>query len=81
VTLALHGGDFGYSFDYPDTMVGRLLVYLMRDSAALSGSPASTVASPDADLMEACAAFDALERAYIAAGGNWDASACGMPSC
>ena len=72
-SLALHGGDFGYSFDYPDTMVGRLLVYLMRDSAALGGSPASTVASPDADLMEACAAFDELERAYIAAGGNWDA--------
>ena len=26
---------------------------------------------PDAELLEACAAFDALERAYIAAGGDY----------
>ena len=29
------------------------------------------IPSPDAELLEACAAFDALERAYIAAGGDY----------
>lgn len=31
--LAEHGGDFSFSFDYPDTVAGRLLGYLMRDAA------------------------------------------------
>ncbi len=68
-SLAQHGGHGGYSFDYPTTMVGRLLVYLMRDSAALGGLPASTVKlamSPDADLLEACAEFDTWQRRYLA---------------
>lgn len=33
--------DFGYSFDWPDTQIGRLLSYLMRDAAALSGRAAA----------------------------------------
>ncbi len=49
-------------------MMGRLLVYLMRDSAALGGSVGVVPVppSPDADLLEACAEFDALERASLA---------------
>ncbi len=66
--LAQHAGHLDYSFDYPETMVGRLLIYLMRDAAALGGMGASVAvaASPDADLLATCAAFDALERASLA---------------
>jgi hypothetical protein len=62
-SLALHGGHGGYSFDCFDSMVGRLLVYLMRDSAALGGSMGAVPVppSPDAELLRACAAFDQLE--------------------
>ena len=38
-SLAQHGGDGGFSFDCETSMLGRLLAYLMRDSAALGGSP------------------------------------------
>ena len=49
-------------------MVGRLLVYLMRDSAALGGSVGGVPMppSPDTELLETCAAFDELERASLA---------------
>ncbi len=76
-SLAQHGGHGQYSFDCDTSMVGRLLAYLMRDSAALGGSPASMVApavSPDADLLEACAAFDDLERRYLATDFEADSS-------
>ena len=39
--------------------------------AAPKSMVAMTTPSPDADLLDACAAFDALERAYIAAGGDY----------
>ncbi len=35
--LAAHNSDFGFSFDWPDSMAGRLLTCLMRDAAALGG--------------------------------------------
>ena len=56
-------------------MVGRSLVYLMRDSAVVGGSMGVVQVPPslNAELLEACAAFDELERAYIAAGGDWHA--------
>ncbi len=80
-SLALHGGHGQYPFDCDTSMVDRLLVYLIRDSAALGGSPTSIVTSPDADLLEACAEFDTLERAYLATyvpgvddGPEWDAA-------
>ncbi len=41
----------------------------IRD-AAPAGVITVVAPSPDADLLEACAAFDALERAYIAVPGN-----------
>ena len=61
--LAQHCGSLQYSFDYEDTIPGRLLGYLMRDSAALGGSVGvvSMPPSPDAELLRACAAFDQLE--------------------
>ena len=67
-SLAQHGGHGGYSFDCGDSMVGRLLHMLMRDSAALGGSVGVVVRppSPDAELLAVCAEFDALERAYLA---------------
>ena len=66
--LAQHAGHGGYSFDGDTDTVARLLRYLLRDSAALGGSTAIAAVppSPDAKLVEACAAFDALERASIA---------------
>ena len=79
--LAQHCGSLQYSFDYEDTIPGRLLGYLMRDSAALGGSVGLVPVppSPDAELLRACAAFDALERAYLATyvpgvddGPEWD---------
>ena len=65
-SLALHGGHFGYDFGAQDTMVGQLLIYLLPDSAALGGSVGLVPVppSPDAEMLAACAAFDALERAY-----------------
>ncbi len=35
--LAAHNGDFGGSFDYPESAAGRLLACLLRDAAALAG--------------------------------------------
>ena len=69
-SLALHAGHGDYSFDAEDTIPGRLLHYLMRDSAALGGSVGLVPVppSPDAELLEACAAFDTLEREYLATG-------------
>ncbi len=80
--LAQHAGHLDYSFDYPETMVGRLLIYLMRDSAALGGLPASTVkpaVSPDAALLEACAAYHACEASRPIPTGQ--AKICGTPEC
>ena len=67
-SLTVHGGHGQYDFGYVDSMVGRLLSYLMRDAAALGGREATIVrlASPDAELLAACAALDELERAYCA---------------
>ncbi len=82
-SLALHGGHFGYDFGAQDTMVGQLLTYLLRDSAALGGSVGLVPVppSPDAKLLAACAEFDTLERAYLATyvpgvddGPEWDAA-------
>ena len=72
--LAQHGGHGDYDFGSRDTMVGRLQVYLMRDSTALGGSTAIVPVppSPDGELLAACAAFDALERAYVAAVGDYE---------
>ena len=36
-TLAVQNGDFGSSFDWPETVIGRQLDYLLRDAAALAG--------------------------------------------
>ncbi len=80
--LAVHNADGAHSMDAPDTTTGRLLRWLMRDVAAVGGvvQPVAAV-SPDADLLAACAAFDELERAYIATyagcpetGPEWDAA-------
>ncbi len=38
-SLAQHGGEWLYSFGDRDTIVGELLFYLLRDAAALGGSP------------------------------------------
>ena len=63
--LALHNADGAHSMDDPDTTTGRLLRWLMRDAVALSGAvPVMEAMSPDAELLEVCAAFDVLERAY-----------------
>ncbi len=69
-SLALHGGHGQYSFDCADSMVGRLLYLLMRDSAALGAAVAgvAVVASPDAELVAACQGFDAWEWTYLATG-------------
>ena len=54
----------------------RDLVSIERGAAMPIAAPPIVVEQPkpfhpDADLLEACAAFDALERAYIAAGGDY----------
>ena len=77
-SLALHAGHGDYSFDAEDTIPGRLLHYLMRDSAALGGSPPSTVASPDAELLEACAAYHACEDSRPAPNPDL---VCNTPEC
>ncbi len=67
--LAAHNLELDFAMDDPDTVTGRLVHYLMRDAAALSvGAPSKARTVPDAELLEACAAFDALERAYLATG-------------
>ena len=50
----------------PNTTTGRLLRHLIRDAGMLGGVAAEIAVSRDAELLEACAAFDALERAYLA---------------
>ncbi len=35
--LAVHNGDFASSFDWPESITGRLLACLMRDALALAG--------------------------------------------
>ena len=69
--LAVHNADGAFSMEDPNTTTGRLLRCLMRDAGTLNGSVAEPVTSPDADLLKACAAFDVLERAYIAAPGDF----------
>ena len=64
--LAVHNSDGAFAMDDPNTDTGRLLRYLMRDAGALGGVAVQQMTSPDADLLEACAAFDALERASLA---------------
>ena len=59
--LAAHNSGFDFSMDDPDTATGRLVHYLMRDAAALGGSPPSTVRRPDAAIVEAASAFNALQ--------------------
>ena len=56
-SLAQHAGHGEYSFDYGETIPGRLLIYLMRDSAALGGLVTVTPVPPhpDADLIRICA--------------------------
>lgn len=39
--LAAENGDFGCSFDYPDTVPDRLLTCLLRDAAAIGARQAS----------------------------------------
>ncbi len=65
-SLAQHGGHGEYTFDCPTTMAGRLLHMLMRDSVALGGLSASTVASPDTELLAACGEFDGWQKRYLA---------------
>jgi hypothetical protein len=70
--LAVHNSDGAFAMDDPNTVTGRLFRFLMRDAGALgNGAVVASAVSPDAELLEACAAFDALEQAYIAGGGNY----------
>ncbi len=46
-SLAQHGGHFEYDFGCQTTIVGKLLLYLLRDSAALGGPPPSTAVSSE----------------------------------
>ena len=69
----------------PPSTSARVLASLMTDLVAIGGKGINhrsllTAAAPregtripslDADLLEACAAFDVLERAYIALGGDY----------
>jgi hypothetical protein len=64
--LAIHNSDGAFAMDDPNTDTGRLLRYLMRDAGALGGAAIQPVTSPDAEMLEACAAFDELERASLA---------------
>ena len=67
--LAAHNLEYDFAMDDADTATGRLVHYLMRDAAALSAGPLSAGRTmPDADLLKTCAAFDALEREYLATG-------------
>ena len=63
--LAVHNADGAFSMEDPNTTTGRLLRYLRRDAGA-PGAVAEPVVQPDAELLAACAEFDALERAYLA---------------
>lgn len=58
--LAVHNADGAFSMKHSNTTTGRLLRYLMRDAAALSGSVGEPAVSPDAALLAACAAYDDL---------------------
>ncbi len=70
--LAVHNADGAFSMEDPNTTTGRLLRWLMRDTGLLGGVATEPLPrSPDAELLETCSAFDALERAYIAAGGDY----------
>ena len=72
--LAVHNADGAFSMEDPNTTTGRLLRWLMRDAGLLGGVATEPLPlSPDAELLETCSAFDVLERAYVAAGGNHDA--------
>jgi hypothetical protein len=66
--LAVHNAEGAFTMDGENTTAGRLAFDLIRDARALDGIPAGHVTSPDADLLAACAAFDALEREYLATG-------------
>ena len=64
--LAIHNADGAFAMDDPNTDTGRLLRYLMRDAGALGGSAIQPLTSPDAELLQTCAAFDEMERASLA---------------
>ena len=64
--LAIHNSDGAFAMDDPNTDTGRLLRYLMRDAGALGGSAIQPMTSPDAELLQTCAAFDEMERASLA---------------
>ena len=67
--LAVHNADFAFSMDARDTTTNRLVRQLIRD-AALAERTVKAPPSPDAALLQACAQFDELERACIAANTN-----------
>jgi hypothetical protein len=54
----------------PDTTTGMLVRQIIRDAAPKEMNMVSAP-SPDAELLEACAAFEELERAYIAVPGDY----------
>ena len=65
--LAIHNSDGAFAMDDPNTDTGRLLRYLMRDAGALGNvAVVASIVSPDAELLEVCAAFDEMERASLA---------------
>ena len=69
--LAVHNADLAFAMDCPNTTTGRLARQLIRD-AMPEGNTVTVTPSPDAALLEACAAFDALERAYVATFNGYD---------
>jgi hypothetical protein len=65
--LAVHNSDGAFAMADPNTVTGRLLRFLLRDAGALGNvAVVASVVSPDAELLEACAAFDELERTSLA---------------
>ena len=64
--LAAHNLELDFAMDDSDTVTGRLVHHLMRDAAAMGGRCPKPGHLPDAELLEACAAFDTLERTYLA---------------
>ena len=85
-TLALHNGDWGFSFDSDTTTTGRLLGYLMRDAAALCNFGAVVhLTSPDEAIIEAGASFNALqvksEATWIGVVTDEDWDATGQSGC
>ena len=63
--LAVHNADFAFSMEDRNTTTGSLVRQLIRDAAPVDRT-VTAPPSPDAALLQACAEFDALERAYLA---------------